>query len=233
MSYTLTDTEIKQIFATLQRKGVKYVDVQHELVDHIASAIEEITDEQPNLNFSQKLDLVVSKFTKNWSELVRSKEKSMNKYWKKKTFHFIKSYFTFPKAIVSIMMFIIISLGTIIIGKSIMASVLALTLILMIVTLVQVYRDSNFSRTLEKKYLVLRMFYGQVTTMLFLPLCLLNIFQVFNSENTPLKDQNWYIFTTSAIAIFTIIWCHASLTEFPRMLQKEIDNKYPYLKLTN
>ncbi len=229
----LTNQEIKRIFIAIQKKGVKYIDVQHEIVDHIASDIELSKERFPIWNFEQHLETALSGFPKDFKKLIRSKEKSMNRFWQRKTLDYIKLYFQFPVILFTVLLYMSIVMGTIIYGKLVLGSSLVIMLLLIIFTIYKTYTNAYYSSEKEKKYLVLKMFFGQTTTMILLPTSLLNILQVFKPEESSLFTQHWAIYIASGVVVFTLIWCHACLTAFPKMLHRELQSKYPYLTLAN
>ena len=232
MKNQLTDQEILRLFTFVEKKGVKYIDVQHEIVDHLASDIELSKEVYPKFNFDEHINLAFNKFPKDFRKLIRSKEKSMNRYWQKRTMSYIKSYFKLPTLAFSSLLYFSIVLGTLHLGKPFIVPVLGFMTLAIIYTLVKSYTNSNI-RTKEKKYLVIRMYLGQTTTMLFLPICLLNIFHVFNLKDIDAISQSWFVYLLTGLVVFTLMWCHASLKVFPKMLQQEIETKYPYLTLAN
>ncbi len=232
MSTSLTQHEIKILFSVIQKKGVKYVDVQHEIVDHLASDIELNKNRHPNLNFQGHIDLAFNKFPSDLRKIVRSKEKSMNRYWQRRTLTFMKSYFQLPTIITTIILYLLIVIGSLYFGRYVLVPVFILMLTTIVFTLIKSYNNSNYSKENEKKYLVLRMFFGQTITMIVLPTTLLNVLHIFKSESSDIFSQTWMIYVISAIATFTFMWCHACLTAFPIMLEEELKLKYPYLTLS-
>lgn len=233
MKNQLSNQEIQRLFIAVQKKGVKYIDVQHEIVDHLASEIEFTKETHPKLNFQQQMDLAFRKFPTDIKMLVRTKEKSMNRYWQRRTMSYIKSYFQLPTINFTLLLYLMIVIGTFLFGKYVLVTVLGFLLIAVAYTFVKLYTSTDYSRMREKNYLVLRMFFGQTTTLLILPTLLLNIFPAFKPEDGNLIDQNWYIYIASGLVVFTLMWCHACLTAFPKMLKEELKVKYPYLNFAN
>ncbi len=228
----LSENQIQWIFTSVQNKGVNYIDVQHEIVDHLASEIELSMETCPEIYFQEHLDNAFSAFDSDFKKLVRTKEKAMNKYWQKKTLGYIKSYFTFPKIILTILIFLTCSLGTILVGKSILISFVIASILLVFGTFIHYYLRLGFT-DIEHKYLVLKMYMANTIGMTTFAFFILNILEMFNSNEIKLIDQHWYIYTASIALTIGTIWCHACLTEFPRMLIKDIKEKYPYLTLAN
>jgi hypothetical protein len=62
MNKQLTEAQIESLHMFCEFHGVKYYDVQVELVDHLASAIENRWENEPNIGFEQALNDVYSAF---------------------------------------------------------------------------------------------------------------------------------------------------------------------------
>ena len=52
---TLTKDHIAEIESFVRRKGIEYLDVQMEIIDHVASAVEEKLSSEPTLTFDEAL----------------------------------------------------------------------------------------------------------------------------------------------------------------------------------
>lgn len=232
MNLQLSENQIQWIFTSVQNKGVNYIDVQHEIVDHLASDIELSKEMYPALYFQEHLDRAFNEFEPDFKKLVRTKEKAMNRYWQKRTFGYIKSYFTFPKIILTLLIFLTCSIGTIIIGKSILISFIITAIILICGTFLHYYLRLGFTE-IEHKYLVLKMYMANTISLATFALFILNFLGMFDSGEAKLIDQHWYIYTVSISLTIGIIWCHACLTVFPKMLKKDLTEKYPYINLAN
>lgn len=231
MSVQISENDILRIFARLKRRGVKYTDVQHELVDHIATDIERITAEQPKLNMEQKLDIAFAQFPYDMGKIVRAKEKQMNKYWRRKTLQFIKTYFTLPKLFMTLSLFIGIYLGTWFGGKITLLTAILLLIPVIIYTTYFYYFNLGMSSKKEKEYLVYRMFMSNSITMVMIPAGFINIVSQGHKYGESFYD--WRLAVLAFLIVTTYIWAHACLTEFPNMLKEELDKKYPYLQLSN
>lgn len=70
----LTEAQIEELYAFTRKKYVEYYDVQTELVDHLASSIEERMNESSNINFETALQQVYAQFgIFGFNELVEKK----------------------------------------------------------------------------------------------------------------------------------------------------------------
>lgn len=95
---TLTAEQIDFLFAFCRKHYVHYYDVQVELVDHLANAIEEKMTKQAQLSFERALDEVYAGFgIRGFVDIVAShtlfvKKQCRKLYWKQ-----FLSYFTWPR----------------------------------------------------------------------------------------------------------------------------------------
>ena len=85
----LSRAEIKKLFDFTRKKRVRFIDVQIELVDHLASSIEELQKEQPTLKFDQALAKVYGRFPiTGFNNLIVEKTKALRFFW----WYNLKSY---------------------------------------------------------------------------------------------------------------------------------------------
>ncbi len=58
----VTQEETQELFNLVERHAIKYYDVQIEIVDHYASAIEEIWENEPDLSFLEAQKRIYREF---------------------------------------------------------------------------------------------------------------------------------------------------------------------------
>ena len=97
----LTVTETQELFRLVERHAIKYYDVQIEIVDHYASAIEEIWETEPHLSFLEAQKRVYKEFW-DFKTLEEVKTKALGKSYEKQWAEELKSWLKFPKIIVSL-----------------------------------------------------------------------------------------------------------------------------------
>ena len=77
----ITEQEINQIFDFTKKHYVEHYDVQVELVDHLANAIEDQWKENPNILFEDALQTEFKKFGIFWfTGLVEQKQSELQKH---------------------------------------------------------------------------------------------------------------------------------------------------------
>src|SRR5699024_9614735 len=80
----VTAEEVEKLYKFTRQHYVEYVDLQTELVDHLANGIEHRWAENPHLDFEENLQREFKKFgVFGFSDIVKEREKAMTKrYWK-------------------------------------------------------------------------------------------------------------------------------------------------------
>lgn len=102
----INQIQLEQIETFVKSKYVEYYDIQVELVDHLASNIEQEMDSNPNLDFDKALTNGYKKFgIFGFSDFVEERQKavysqSIKKYWK--TFF---EFFKIPNFVYSLLIF--------------------------------------------------------------------------------------------------------------------------------
>jgi hypothetical protein len=90
--------QINAITAYCENRGVKYYDVQLELVDHIADMIEYLQKANPELSFSVALELAGKQFSDDqFKMIVKNKKNQLIDRFKRLWWKEFVSYFTVPK----------------------------------------------------------------------------------------------------------------------------------------
>jgi hypothetical protein len=95
---TLTTSEIQEIYRFVASRGIEQIDIQHEIVDHVASAIEEKRRQHPE----QPLDEAIREVHRSFGVLGFSKisdayaERVMRENWRAFWQQF-RAFFTTPK----------------------------------------------------------------------------------------------------------------------------------------
>ena len=99
----LTTQQIDQLYLFTRQHYVEWYDLQSELVDHLANAIETQWKENPKLTFDEALNLVFKKFgVFGFMGVVEEKQKFLGKKYNKLVLSHIKEFFTIPKILLTI-----------------------------------------------------------------------------------------------------------------------------------
>lgn len=105
----LSENQIGELFDFTKKKLVFFYDLQVELVDHLASHIEELMEKNKSLSFDKALQEVYAEFgIFGFSHIVREKELQLRKRHRKLLVHEIVSLFHWPNIIKMITLFALI-----------------------------------------------------------------------------------------------------------------------------
>lgn len=101
----ITPEHIDKLFAFTRKHLVEYYDVQLELVDHLANAIEERWKENKNLPFEQVLEQEYKKFgVFGFSSLVEQKQAALQKHYWQIIKNEMRAFFSIPKIFLSLLL---------------------------------------------------------------------------------------------------------------------------------
>ncbi|WP_321997922.1 hypothetical protein [Draconibacterium orientale] len=100
MNRQITQEESEQLFQFCRRHYVYHYDVQIELVDHLASAIEEQWEENPELSFDEGLKNSFKKFgIHGFSKIKSQKVKELRRKYNRLLWHYFLEFYRWPKVI--------------------------------------------------------------------------------------------------------------------------------------
>lgn len=99
----LTNEETDRLFDFCRKHGVHYYDLQIELVDHLAEAIENYWEQDPNRPFQQALNQSYKQFgIFSFSRIKDQKEKALRKKYNRLSWMFVGGFFKLPRIILTI-----------------------------------------------------------------------------------------------------------------------------------
>ena len=96
----LTKDQIQELYKLVERNAIKYYDVQLEINDHYATAIEEIWGTEPDLSFYYAQKRVYKEFW-DFKTLENEKRKSLEKQYKIALWNDLRNWISFPKILFS------------------------------------------------------------------------------------------------------------------------------------
>ena len=103
MDKKVTAAQIDELYAFTRAHFVEYYDLQTELVDHLANAIEGIWQQRPNLTFKEALDIEFKKFgIFGFSDVVEQRQKALGKKYYRLMWGYFKQFFKLPHLILTL-----------------------------------------------------------------------------------------------------------------------------------
>lgn len=102
-THKISAEQIEQLYAFTRKHFVDYYDLQTELVDHMANAIEDRWQEQPNLTFDQALQIEFKKFgIFGFMSVVEQRQLALTKKYNKLIWISFRAFFELPKILLTI-----------------------------------------------------------------------------------------------------------------------------------
>lgn len=106
----VSKAQIDELFAFVRRKRVRYYDLQVELVDHLATGIEQIWEKEPDVSFERARDRVYKEFgIFGFAHVVDERLNAIHRQVWEEAYVFLRSTFTFPKIILTLTLPIMIA----------------------------------------------------------------------------------------------------------------------------
>lgn len=99
----VSDEEVEKLYDFTKKHFVYYYDLQVELVDHLANAIEEKWAEQPQLSFDEALKTEFKKFgIFGFTGIVEKRQLALQKKYNKLLWGYFKEFFRLPKIMLTL-----------------------------------------------------------------------------------------------------------------------------------
>jgi hypothetical protein len=231
----LTSIQIQELFAFCKKKGVKHYDLQIELVDHLASAIEQKWEENPELTLAEALPAAYNQFgIYGFSKFKESREKALRKKYNRLLWHYIGEFYRLPKIImtiaISLLLFVLmkISSNLTLLGL-VFLGIYAVSLIIYFVVFSK--NETQLELTTGKSFLqidYLNSMRGSLLSVGFIPFNLLTITSILLKESH-LSQSGAYtleLFTSFLITLFAYIMI-AMCSYIPRRIKEDFTREYP------
>ncbi|MFD2892264.1 hypothetical protein ACFS5J_09595 [Flavobacterium chuncheonense] len=224
----LTTAQIDRLYEFTRQHYVEWYDLQTELVDHLANAIEAQWQENPKLDFEAALNNEFKKFgVFGFMDVVEKRQVALNKRYNKIVWKHFKAFFTIPKVVATVstigVLFVTFrNLGK---GANLLVYILLLAAILLfwiLITFKRV-RYNKAAKTSGKKWLFKEIIfgYGNFAGLSYLPIQLIVHFDI-KSEMGIFKALFFSILIVSMCLLDYIV-----LYEIPKKAEEYLKETYP------
>ncbi|MDI1254823.1 MAG: hypothetical protein PSV16_01885 [Flavobacterium sp.] len=224
----ITATQIEQLYAFTRQHFVEYYDLQTELVDHLANAIEAKSAENPTLTFDEILQSEFKKFgIFGFMEVVENRKKALTRKYHKIVWKHFLEFFKLPKIAIVIVSFVLVlnALKYLQSAPEMYVVVFAiLTLFLLGKSIADNYKKKE--KQPEKRWLFEEIVsgYGSITAFFVVPVQLLNSFSR-NSETMFNTTASMYGFSVFLVAYAVI--CYIITVIIPSKAKEYLAQTYP------
>ena len=228
----LNESHIEKLYLFTRQHFVEYYDLQTELVDHLANAIETQWQEFPNRTFDEALQIEFKKFgVFGFMYVVEKRQAALSKKYAKIIWSHFKNFFRLPQIIgtfsaVAILFYILkISLYS----EIIVIGLLSVLLIFFFVELVRnARRMKKKNEQTGKKWLFKEILtgYGQTSGFMFLPLQTVYHFR-------SLFNDDLMLLCGSFLLVSLGIYQYIVLVLIPKKAEQYLKETYPEYEFSN
>jgi hypothetical protein len=227
----LTPAQIDQLYTFTKQHYVEYYDLQTELVDHLANAIELEWESNPTLSFETLLNKEFKKFgVFGFMDVVEKKQMAMNKIYNKLVWGHFKTFFKLPQIIGTLVSIFLVFqlLNSFAISHDIAVGLALLLLISFWIGLIRMNKKrKKAAKENGKKWLLNEIIYGysSLAGMSYLPI------QLFlNFEN---NSSQMMLFFMSLFIVSIVIIEYIIFFIIPSKAQDYLEKTYPEYQLSN
>ena len=224
----LSKEQIDQLFVFTRQHYVEYFDLQSELVDHLANAIETEWQENPKLTFNEVLNKEFKKFgVFGFMDVVENTQKALNKKYTLLTWKYYKEFFVLPKIILTIA--ILFGLHTII---HLFANLDVFPKIVFSIFLISIFftfkKRYDFKKKAKKtgmKWLFEEIILNRVTLLLFLlPSTIINLFNMLSDK---IVFSEWSLIFGEITFVLIGLLIFIQIIIIPKRVAEDLAKTYP------
>lgn len=219
--------QVEDLYAFTRKHFVEHYDLQTELVDHLANDIEQFWQTKPELSFEEARDKAFKKFgVCGFMETIEQHQKAMNKRYLKYLWTELKQWFTLPKIIFTIALFLMFYLAF----SSDLISY-ALFGFYGLICIWSCYKSIQLNRQFRKrkevsnkKWLLEELIFKQLGGSM---LILLSQLPTFYNISGSFFTNNYFIIGFSLFTTIFSLWMYISLEILPKKAETLLNQTYP------
>lgn len=228
----LNTSQIDRLFTFTRQHYVEYYDLQTELVDHLAHAIEAQWQEKPKLSFEDALNIEFKKFgVFGFMDVVEKRQAALNKKYNGIIWKHFKAFFTIPKIVFTItlvgLIYMLLKAST---YKTDIALVAFGIIILSFYSFIIYFANKNKkpNSATHKKWLLKEIILGRssICGMIYLPIQI-----IFRSDK--LMEYSIGVFGVSFLLVSLVLIEYIMVIEIPKKAEEYLKQTYPEYEFAN
>ena len=230
----LNSLQIERLYQFTRQHYVEWYDLQTELVDHLANAIEKQWQQNPKLSFEDALQIEFKKFgVFGFMDVVEKRQKALGKKYNKIIWSHFKEFFTVPKIVItfSLIIGLFYTLKFILFYELITIG-LTLAFIALLITMIYAYKKrKERKQKTGKVWLFEEMIsgYGSFNVVFTLPIHLFN--SITNFDKTIPND--YFLFGFSFFVVVLFLFSYIVIKIIPSKAEQYLKETYPEYDLAN
>ena len=205
----LSTQQIDQLFTFTRQHFVEWYDLQSELVDHLANAIETEWQENPKLSFDEVLSKEFKKFgVFGFMDVVEKRQAVLGKKYNGLVWYHFKDFFRVPKIALTIAMTLVL-FSILKISQYSEWIVMGLYLILILFTFYEIFKNIKFKKekkeAKQKRWLFEEIInqYGGFAGAIIFPLNLFS--RMFYHSEQYINNDYWTLGLSLFLVLFAIV----------------------------
>jgi hypothetical protein len=228
----LTPQQIDRLYQFTRQHYVEWYDLQTELVDHLANAIEQQWQENPIISFEDALQKEFKKFgVFGFMDVIAEKQVALSKKYKKFVWNELVTFFTWPKIILTVFFTILFYyLFQYLFLKSLLD---AFHLLIAFVGIILAFRINlkyqKYKKEKGKVWFLEEMIknYGIIAFFAYLP------FQIGNSLFKFDFNSDWIIGFLAVLSVVFYLYLYIIMFIIPSKAEDYLNETYPEYALEN
>ncbi|MEO8255617.1 MAG: hypothetical protein ABI554_14655 [Flavobacterium sp.] len=226
----LTSEQISKLFIFTRQHFVEYFDVQSELVDHLANAIETEWQENPKISFEEALNKEFKKFgVFRFMDVVEQKQKQLRRKYHSIIWLHFKEFFGVPKIVVTALSVfaMYIFLAQVAYPKEI---VMSFYVVFLVIVFYQLIKNKNQQEKDSQKWLFKGIIFNYGSTIGIFIL----LFQILNFSINRIEfflGTNLFLLFMAIILVLLFVFGYIILFLIPSKADEYLGKTYPEFNL--
>lgn len=228
--------QVEDLFRFCEENGADYYDVQIELVDHLASAIEERWIKNPRLTYNEALWKSFDEFgIYGFSKVRKAKEKGLHRKYFRKHWSYVIDFFKIPKVVFTFALYLIIYT---LVRFSTDSFIVSIAFVALMYSYMLVYRFYIYPRNFkidiigEEKFLLLDYLKSRLRTSIQIATLPVNFFIVYSVvrkhvDFSLLENNIYWELIMSGLVVFFLIVLIAFSIYAPKRIREDFINEFP------
>lgn len=230
----LTTEQIDDLFSFCEEQNIYHYDLQIELVDHLAAAIEQKWKENPKLTYDKALWAVFNQFgASGFRKIRKAKEKELRRKYTRVLWQYIGEFFKLPKIIltfaITLVLFIIFRIS----GNHLETYLLLLSCnIILYAVLLKINKEKYELHLVQGKSFLLndhlKSINNQFSTIHAFPSYLLPLYVIYLKNTNAYQTNNLYFeFLVAFLVAFFYILLVAMSIYIPKRIKADFTREFP------
>jgi hypothetical protein len=224
----LTTQQIQKLYTFTRQHYVEWYDLQSELVDHLANAIEQELERNPKCTFDEILNKEFKKFgVFGFMDVVEERQKFLAKKYTRLIWSYYRKFFGFPKMILTVaLVFGVHTINHLFSNRDVFSTiVVSFFLISIAFTLKKRYDFKQKAKQTGMKWLFEDIMLNRVSLMLFLlPSMIINIFNTFR-DKIEFYDGSLILGEIAFVLVGLLIFIQINI--IPKRVAEDLAKTYP------